>query len=73
MQQNEQVFDRRTFDSQSLQCVKCGWTGKGSEARINEEVGTSKFKQVACPQCDEPIGKLSKDKSFGEGGKKSKS
>ena len=69
MQPGEHIFDQRTFDDQSLKCIKCGWSGKGSEATINEEFGPGKFKQVTCPQCDEPMGKLSKDKSFGEGGK----
>ena len=69
MQQSEHVFDQRTFDDQALKCSKCSWTGNGSEAKINEEFGPGKFKQVLCPKCDEPLGKLSKDKSFGEGGK----
>ena len=70
MQQNEQVYDQRTFGDQRLQCTKCGWKGKGAEARIDETFGLGKFKQVVCPQCEEPLGKLSKDNSFGEGGKK---
>ncbi|HEX6193310.1 MAG TPA: hypothetical protein VFZ42_13135 [Chitinophagaceae bacterium] len=70
MQTNEHVFDQRTFQEETLQCTKCGWSGTGAEARINEDFGPAKFRQVSCPQCDEPLGKLSKDKSFGEGGNK---
>ena len=55
MQPGEHIFDQRTFDDQSLKCIKCGWAGKGSEATINEEFGPGKFKQVTCPQCDEPM------------------
>jgi hypothetical protein len=68
MKANEQVFDQRTFDDQPLTCPKCGWTGTGADANIAEFYGIGKFKQVSCPKCDEYLGNLSKEKSFGEHG-----
>lgn len=67
MERNDKIFDQRTFDDQPLVCPKCGWKGTGSDANIVGFYGIGKFKQVTCPQCDEHLGNLSRDQSFGEG------
>lgn len=68
MEANEKIFDQRTFDDQPLQCPKCGWKGKGLDAHVAGFYGMGKFQQVSCPKCDEYLGNLSRDHSFGEGG-----
>ena len=68
MQANEIIFDPRTFDDQVLTCPKCGWKGEGIEAIIAGFYGLGKFKKVSCSKCDEYLGNLSNENSFGEGG-----
>jgi hypothetical protein len=68
MEANEKIFDQRTFDEQPLSCPKCGWKGVGAEANIAAFYGIGKFQQVSCPNCDEYLGNLSKERSSGEGG-----
>ena len=68
MEPKDKIFDQRTFDDMELTCPKCNWKGTGAEATIVGFYGIGKFQQVTCPKCDEYLGNLSKDKSFGEGG-----
>lgn len=68
MEANEKIFDQRTFDELPLTCPKCGWKGTGAEANVAGFYGFGKFQQVSCPSCDEYLGNLSRDNSFGEGG-----
>lgn len=72
MNPGERVFDQRNFDDELLQCPKCGWSGSGSEAHIADFYGIGRFKQVSCPNCQEYLGNLSRDNSFGRGGNEPK-
>jgi hypothetical protein len=68
MDAKDKIYDQQTFDDESLTCPHCGWTGTGLEAHIAGFYGLSKFKEVLCPRCNEYLGNLSRDRSYGEGG-----
>jgi phage FluMu protein Com len=68
MKANEKIFDQRTFDDMEIECPKCHWKGIGADAIVLGFYGIGKFQQISCPKCDEYLGNLSKDSSFGEGG-----
>ena len=68
MNAKDKIYDQRTFDEEHLICPKCGWNGVGSEAHVAGFYGIGKFKEVLCPQCNEYLGNLSREHSFGEGG-----
>ena len=68
MDAKDKIYDQRTFDDEPLKCPHCGWNGIGSEAHIAGFYGLSKFKEVLCPNCNEYLGNLSRDHSYGQGG-----
>ena len=65
MKANEKIFDHGTFDDQVLTCPKCGWKGTGTNANVADFYGIGKFKEVTCPNCDEFLGNLPRENSFG--------
>lgn len=68
MNPKEIIYDQRTFDDEHLNCPKCGWDGNGYQAHVAGFYGIGKFKEVLCPQCNEYLGNLSRESSYGEGG-----
>jgi len=70
MDAKDKIYDQRTFDDEPLKCPHCGWNGTGSEAHVASFYGLSKFKEVLCPNCNEYLGNLSRDHSYGRGGSK---
>ena len=61
----EKVFNERDFEDQTLQCSKCQWQGRGSEAIIIDLYGLTEFQEVHCPSCDTFLGNLKKSDAAG--------
>ena len=57
----QEEFNQKSFDAQSLDCPKCQWQGKGSDAIVIDLYGVSSVNEVHCPQCDEKLGNLKKE------------
>lgn len=53
-------FQEDSFDDQTINCQKCNWTGKGSDAIIIDFYGVVSDKEVHCPKCDKRLGILKK-------------
>jgi hypothetical protein len=54
------IFNENEFSAQLLSCSNCGWSGRGSEATVNDMYGLANAKQVSCPVCDNNLGSLAK-------------
>ena len=67
MESNPRIFDARTFEEEQLVCPKCGWHGKGYDANVADFYGIGKYQQASCPKCDQVLGSISRDRSFGQG------
>ncbi len=66
MNARDKIFEQRSFDDETLHCPHCGWVGPGSDAHVAGFYGLSKFKEVQCPDCNEYLGNLSRDRSTRE-------
>ena len=56
-------FSEGDFSNQTLQCPKCGWTGKGDKANVIDFYGVVSDKEIHCPECDKSIGILKRGSS----------
>ncbi|HEY1022162.1 MAG TPA: hypothetical protein VGE06_07600 [Flavisolibacter sp.] len=54
-------FQQSTFESQPVQCKKCGWSGTGAEALLIDFYGVTDNQEIYCPECDKKIGTVVKD------------
>jgi hypothetical protein len=52
------IYDPVNFDEQEINCLRCGWTGTGSETIIIDLYGIGDAQQVNCPDCDNNLGSL---------------
>lgn len=55
------VFDNADFESRSLQCTSCGWSGEGRDANRIDLYGLTRHEDIHCPNCDAYIGALRRD------------
>ena len=70
MNAKDKIYDQASFDDERLTCPKCGWDGTGDQAHVAGFYGIGKFKEVLCPQCNEYLGNLSRERLSPEGGSK---
>ena len=66
MNAKDKIYDERTFDDEQLSCPKCGWNGKGDQAHVAGFYGIGKFKEVLCPNCNEYLGNILRERSRNE-------
>ena len=52
------VYSEREFESTSLQCPRCGWSGKGDEVHVVDFYGISRVMEAHCPGCDKQLGNI---------------
>jgi hypothetical protein len=48
----KEVYSEEEFSDEILECPKCGWKGKGSEAVIIDLYGVTDVQEIHCPNCD---------------------
>jgi DNA-directed RNA polymerase subunit RPC12/RpoP len=66
MNPKEKIYNQHTFDEEHITCPHCGWDGTGVETYVAGFYGISKYKEVLCPKCNEYLGNLSRERSFGD-------
>jgi len=66
MNPKEKIYNQRTFDEEHIKCPHCGWDGTGADTYVAGFYGISKYKEVLCPKCNEYLGNLSREHSFGD-------
>lgn len=52
----QEMYYEAEFDEQSLECPKCNWKGKGSDANVIDLYGVAEVKEIHCPECDTYLG-----------------
>ncbi len=57
----QQVYEAGNFDDQPLQCSRCGWEGKGSDANLIDFYGLSEYQEAQCPQCDTTLAQVKQE------------
>jgi DNA-directed RNA polymerase subunit RPC12/RpoP len=52
------VFNRATFEEETLTCSKCKWKGKGADAIKIDLYNLTTTNEIRCPDCDNLLGIL---------------
>jgi DNA-directed RNA polymerase subunit RPC12/RpoP len=66
MNAKEKIYAQNSFDDEHIKCPHCGWDGTGAETYVAGFYGISKYKEVLCPKCNEYLGNLSRERTFGD-------
>jgi hypothetical protein len=59
------VYSEREFENESLQCPRCGWSGKGEDAHVVDFYGISRVMEAHCPGCDKQLGNIRRPERSG--------
>lgn len=65
----QKEYNANELDTLTLQCDKCGWEGKASEANLIDFYGVTADKELHCPTCDHTLATVkTDDKAVGDSG-----